>query len=137
MIAEHEVKGDVFHTAGERINRTGYHSRASGALEQQTFLRAEGRVVCIQRDNVAARLAGLRQRAPGRGDELDVLPPALAIGHGGGGAARRRHAPETRVPFGLPLALVERAKMVDLDHDDGHALALARATPPFALEKLL
>ena len=44
---------------------------------------------------------------------------------------------EAGIPFGLPLALVERAEMIDLDHDDGDALALARGTTPLALEKFL
>ena len=46
--------------------------------------------MCIQRDSVAARFARLRKRALGGRDELDVLPCALAVGHGDGDTEARR-----------------------------------------------
>jgi hypothetical protein len=41
------------------------------------------------------------------------------------------------VGVGFPLTLVVGAEMVDLDHDDRHALPLARGAAPLALEELL
>ena len=55
-------------------------------MEQITFLPVDGLGLCIQRDSVAAGLAGLSERALGGCDELDVLPRAFAIGQ------RRRHS---------------------------------------------
>ena len=42
-----------------------------------------------------------------------------------------------RVAFGLSQSVVESAEMIDLDHDHRYELAVARGTPPFALEELL
>ena len=48
-----------------------------------------------------------------------------------------RDSLEGCVGFGLPLAIVEGAEIVDFDHDDRDAVPLARGTAPLAFEELL
>ena len=76
------------------------------------FLRAHGRIVCIQDDSIAASFAGLCERTFGAGDELDILPRAFAVRCRGGDAEAGRHDGTGRGGWVRPLHMLNSASQI-------------------------